>query len=181
MAPVVLLLAWFAPTPSLFAICLVAAFFSDIFDGIIARRIGIATPALRRFDSAADSLFYAACFFAAWHLYPATITGRAVPLGILVALEVIRYLIDIVKFRREASYHMWSSKLWGIALFIGFFALLVFGATGLAISFAVYIGIISDIEGIAISVALRTWRADVPSLFHALRVRGVEIPNGSDV
>ena len=171
LAPVVVLLALFAPIPGVFAICLATAFLSDIFDGIVARRIGVATPALRRLDSAADTLFYAACLFAAWHLYPTAITERVAPLSILVVLEVARYLIDIAKFRREASYHMWSSKVWGIALFVGFFSLLVFGVTGLAISLAVYTGIVADLEGLAISAVLRSWRSDVPSLFHALQIR----------
>ncbi len=174
LAPVVALLAWFAPMPKLFAVCLAAAFLSDIFDGIIARRIGVATPTLRRLDSAADSIFYAACLLATWHLYPAAITERLVSLCLLVALEVARYLIDILKFRREASYHMWSSKVWGIALFVGFFCLLVRGATGLTLSLAVYVGIVADLEGLAISIALRTWRPDVPSLFHALQIRKLE-------
>lgn len=171
LAPVVVLLALFAPIPGVFAICLLMAFLSDIFDGVVARRVGVATPALRRLDSAADTLFYAACLFAAWRLYPMAITGRMVPLSILIALEGTRYLVDLAKFRREASYHMWSSKVWGIALFVGFFPLLVLGATGAAVSLAVYAGIIADLEGLAISVALRTWRSDVPSLFHALQLR----------
>src|SRR6185437_2604191 len=171
LAPVVVFLALFAPIPGVFAICLLTAFLSDLFDGIVARRVGVATPALRRFDSAADTLFYAACLFAAWRLHPTAITERIVPLSILIALEGTRYLVDLAKFRREASYHMWSSKVWGIALFVGFFALLVLGATGAAVSLAVYAGIIADLEGLAISVALRTWRSDVPSLFHALQLR----------
>ena len=32
----------------------VTALLSDIFDGILARRYGVATPALRRYDSIAD-------------------------------------------------------------------------------------------------------------------------------
>jgi hypothetical protein len=80
---------------------------------------GIATANLRRLDSVADTLFYAACFFAAWHLYPAAITQHVGSLVVLGALEVMRYASDFVKFRREASYHMWSSKVWGIALFGG--------------------------------------------------------------
>jgi len=171
LAPIVILLALFAPTPAAFAICLITAFLSDIFDGVIARRLGVATPALRRLDSAADTLFYAACVFAAWHLYPSAITSRIIPLSLLVAVEASRYIVDLAKFRREASYHMWSSKAWGIALFAGFFSLLVFGSMGLAVSLAVYVGIVADLEGLAISVVLRTWQSDVPSLFHALRIR----------
>jgi phosphatidylglycerophosphate synthase len=171
LAPVVVLLSIYAPKPKDFAACLVAAFVSDIFDGIIARRLNVATAAIRRLDSAADTLFYAACVFAAWHLYPAAITERLLPLSILIALEAFRYVLDFVKFHREASYHMWSSKVWGIGLFVGFFSLLVFGSQGVAVTFAIYLGIVSDLEGIAISVILPRWQSDIPSFVYAMRVR----------
>jgi phosphatidylglycerophosphate synthase len=171
LAPAVVLLSIYAPSKDAFAVCLVAAFLSDIFDGIIARRLAVATPALRRLDSAADTVFYAACVFAAWRLYPAAITDRLLSLSILVALEVLRYILDFAKFHREASYHMWSSKLWGIGLFGGFFSLLVFGSQGVAVSIAIYLGVVADLEGVAISVILPRWQSDVPSFVHAMRVR----------
>lgn len=171
LAPVVLLLSLYAPWPKAFATCLVVAFLSDVFDGVLARRLGVATPNLRRLDSAADTLFYAACVFAAWHLYPTAITERLLPLGVLAALEATRYVVDFVKFHREASYHMWSSKVWGIALFVGFFSLLVLGSSGAAVSCAIYVGIVADLEGLAISIVLARWQADVPSFVHALRER----------
>src|SRR5271170_1491772 len=171
LAPVVVLFSVYAPKPQAFAICLLVGFLSDIFDGIIARRLKVATPAIRRLDSAADTVFYAACAFAAWHLYPAAIADRLMPLGILVALEAFRYILDFARFHRESSYHMWSSKLWGIGLFIGFFSLLVFGSQGVAVSLAIYLGIVADLEGAAISFILPRWRSDVPSFVHALRIR----------
>jgi phosphatidylglycerophosphate synthase len=177
LAPVVVLLSLFAPLPLAFAVCLVAAFLSDIFDGVSARRLGIATADLRRLDSAADTLFYAGCVFAAWHLYSAAITQHIGSLVVLAILEVMRYAIDFLKFRREASYHMWSSKVWGIALFAGFFGLLVMGSSGAIVSCAIYFGIIADVEGLLISLVLRRWQADVPTLVHALRVRRAEPVN----
>ena len=171
LAPVVLGLSLYAPRPEAFAACLVVAFLSDIFDGVLARRLGVATANLRRLDSAADTLFYAACVFAAWRLYPSAITDRLMPLSVLAVLEATRYAVDFLKFRREASYHMWSSKIWGIALFVGFFSLLVFGSTGAAVSCAIYVGIVADIEGLVISMLLSRWKADVPSFVHALRER----------
>jgi phosphatidylglycerophosphate synthase len=171
LAPVVVLLSLFAPLPPAFAVCLVAAFLSDIFDGVLARRLKIATANLRRLDSVADTLFYAACVFAAWHLYPATIRQHAGSLAVLVSLEVIRYVFDFLKFRREASYHMWSSKIWGIALFAGFFGLLVMGSSGAVVSCAIYLGMVADVEGLLISLVLPRWQADVPSFVHALKVR----------
>jgi phosphatidylglycerophosphate synthase len=168
LAVIIALLTIYHPTKSAFGICLIAAFLSDVFDGIIARRLKLATHTLRRLDSIADTLFYLAASFAAWHLHPQSIIDRLVPLAALVFLELSRYGLDMGKFGREASYHMWSSKLWGIALFAGFYSLLVLGRDDLLVSLMVYLGIVADLEGIAISLVLREWRVDVPSFFHAM-------------
>jgi phosphatidylglycerophosphate synthase len=174
LAPVVVLLAIFHPSPAALGLCLVLAFLSDVFDGILARRLGIATPTLRRLDSIADTVFYVAAAYAAWRLYPTVIQQHLAELLALGSLELARYAFDWVKFRREASYHMWSSKLWGLALFAGFFALLALGISGLPVTIAIYAGIVADVEGLAISMALRNWRTDVPTLIHALRLRALE-------
>jgi CDP-diacylglycerol--glycerol-3-phosphate 3-phosphatidyltransferase len=171
LAPVVAALALLAPSRPAFGGVLAAAFLSDVFDGIIARRLGVATPTLRRVDSLADTLFYVAATFAAWHLHPAAIARRAGPLAALLALEAARYAFDLLKFRREASYHMWSSKCWGITLFVGLFSLLALGRAGVLVSLAIYTGIVADLEGIAISLILPRWRSDVATVFHALRIR----------
>jgi phosphatidylglycerophosphate synthase len=174
LAPVVVVLSLVAHLPFAFAVCLIVAFLSDIFDGVLARHLGVATANLRRLDSIADTLFYAACVFAAWHLHPTAIIRHGESLAVLIALEVARYVVDLVKFRREASYHMWSSKVWGVALFVGFFSLLVFGSNGPALSCAIYIGIVADIEGLVISLVLPRWRADVPTFLHAFHLRRTE-------
>lgn len=171
LAPVIILLAIYYPSGVAFGFCLIIAFLSDVFDGIIARRLNIATANLRRLDSIADSIFYLAAMFAAWHLYPSQIQQYFPALLVLVALELMRFAYDLMKFKREASYHMWSSKLWGIFLFVGFFSLLALGVGGLPIALAIYLGIIADIEGLLISMLLREWKTDVPSFIHALQLR----------
>ena len=171
LAPVVVMLAIYAPNRLAFGVCLILAFVSDILDGFVARRLDIATPNLRRLDSVADSAFYVAATFAAWLLYPRVIDDHLAALLLLGALELARYAFDFAKFGREASYHMWSSKVWGVALFVTFFALLAMGYTGQAVAVAVYLGILADIEGLVISFALPRWRSDVPSIFHALKLR----------
>lgn len=147
------------------------AFLTDVFDGIIARRLGVATATLRRLDSIVDTCFYLAATFAAWHLHPHSITARARPILVLATLEAARYAFDWLKFRREASYHMWSSKLWGVALFVGFFSLLALGSDGAMLTLAIYLGILADLEGLVISMLMRSWQADVPTFVHALRQR----------
>jgi phosphatidylglycerophosphate synthase len=171
LAPVIAFLALFNPHPYAFGACLTLGFLSDIFDGVIARKLRIATETLRRLDSIADTLFYLAATFAVWHLYPRVILEHTVALFLLGALELGRYAFDLAKFGREASYHMWSSKAWGIVLFVSFFGLLVFGYGGALVAMALYVGIVADVEGLAISIALAQWKSDVPSIFHVLKSR----------
>jgi len=160
--------------PVNFGACLGAAVVSDYFDGVIARRLRVATAGLRRLDSIVDTVFYGTATFAAWSLYPAVIHRHAVLLIILVALEFARYVFDLIKFGREASYHMYSSKMWGLMLFIAFFSLLVYGYSGLLFAAAIIIGIVADLEGVAISVVLPVWTHDVPTLFKALEIRNLK-------
>jgi CDP-diacylglycerol--glycerol-3-phosphate 3-phosphatidyltransferase len=172
LGPVMLWLAFSRPVATAMGACLLVALLSDIFDGVIARRLGVATEGVRRLDSIADSIFYVSALAGAWHLYPQALTERIVPLVALIGLELVRYAYDLRKFGREASYHMWSSKAWGLALFAGFFSLLALGVDGIAVDLAIYAGVVCDLEGLGISVVLRRSRCDVPSLVHALRDPG---------
>jgi phosphatidylglycerophosphate synthase len=171
LAPVMLLLAWYYPRPLAFAVCLILAFLSDVFDGILARRLNVATPGLRRLDSISDSVFYVAALLAAWHLHPSELQEYLPALVVLGAVEAVRYAFDLWKFRREAAYHLWSSKLWGICLFVGFFSLLVLGRGGLLMAVPIAVGILVDLEGLAVSFVLKEWKSDVPSIVHAWRLR----------
>lgn len=171
LGPTVLAFAAFAPIQEVFVACLFIAFFSDVFDGMIARRLNIATEGIRRLDSIADSIFYACAAIAAFMLYPQAIKDRATSLGVLAFLEVVRYAIDYAKYRKETSYHMWSSKVWGIFLFLGFLSLLGYGQSGFLVSLAIYAGIVADVEGLLISLLLTEWRHDVPTVIHALKIR----------
>jgi len=171
LAPVVVLLALFAPLPVAFAACLSLAAVSDYFDGAIARHLKVVTPGLRRLDSLADLLFFLAALFALWWLYPGVLADHAGALAVLIALGLLRYVVSYAKFGREASYHLWSSKVWGFALFLGFYALLVRQSDGVWITLLIWLGILAALEDLAVSVVLREWHTDVPTLVHALRLR----------
>lgn len=171
LGPVVVIMALVWPNATAFAVCLTLAFLSDYFDGVIARRLGIATAPLRRLDSIADTVFYVAALFAVWYLRWEILRPYLPALLVLAALEVTRYVYDFRKFGREASYHMWSSKLWGITLVIAFYAMLVYGRAGWPVALAIYMGIVADLEGLAISTVLPVWKTDVRTIFHALELR----------
>ncbi|WP_295393350.1 CDP-alcohol phosphatidyltransferase family protein [uncultured Thiodictyon sp.] len=171
LAPVIVLLALFAPVPVAFAACLAVAAVSDYFDGAIARRLDIVTPGLRRLDSLVDLLFHLAALFALWWLYPQVIIRHAGLIAVLVGLGVARYGFAYAKFGREASYHLWSSKVWGFALFLAFYSLLVLQSDGVWITLVLSLGILAGLEDLAVSLVLRESRIDVPTVFHAWRLR----------
>jgi len=151
-------------------VCLVA-FGSDYFDGVLARRWGVDTAAVRRFDSATDTVFFLCAAWAAWHLHADLLRPWVWMALAVVALEIARYALDLAKFRREAAYHAWSAKAWGLSLFAALIGLLGFGSAVPLVPLALGLGVIADVEGLAISLMLPAWTHDVKSVLHAVRVR----------
>ena len=46
-------------------------------------------------------------------------------------------------------------------------------AWGTLVGVPIYVGILVDLEGLAVSFVLRGWKSDVPSVVHAWRLRQV--------
>jgi len=152
--------AWIGPV-------LVAATLSDIFDGVVARRLGIATEALRVADGRADFWFYMWVCASVWARSADIVIQFRIPLAILICMDAISYCIDLIKFKRIATFHAYTAKIWGLTLFLASCALLVFHAGGGWMWLAITAGIISNLDGLAIKLILPTWQHDVPSCWHA--------------
>jgi CDP-diacylglycerol--glycerol-3-phosphate 3-phosphatidyltransferase len=152
--------------------CCAAAFLSDVFDGVLARRWGVDGPTVRRLDSAADTLFYVAAAWSVWIARPDVVRDYARGALVVVALELLRYTVDYLKFGREASYHAWSAKAWGLALFAALVATMGFGHPRGFVDAAVILGVVADIEGLAMSLVLPRWTHDVRGIGAAMREAG---------
>lgn len=171
LAPVLVWLVYADAPGVVFAGVVLVAFLSDYFDGVIARRLGVASAELRHFDSRADLVFYATAAWAVWRLHPDVVRSIAVPGLIVIALDVLRHIFDFAKFGRDVAYHAWSSKVWGLSLALALVLLMGFGISQPFVAITVILGLIAQIEGLLISVALPVWTHDVPTLVHALRIR----------
>ena len=171
LAPAVIALARQRRSGWLMAACILAHTLLDIFDGMAARRLGVATAQLRRMDSAIDTVFFLAVFYAAWLLQPQALRANRVLIYILIVCEAARYIFDSWKFGREASYHMWSAKAWGLLLTAAATALVAFGIAGPLLTAAIVLGIASDIEGLLISALLKESVEDVPHIARAWQLR----------
>ena len=171
LAPVLVWLVY-ANAPGLaFSAVILTAFVSDYFDGVVARRLGVATAELRHFDSRADLVFYATAAWAVWRLHPDVVRSIAIPGSIVIGLDVVRHVFDFMKFGKDAAYHAWSSKVWGVSLALSLVLLMGFGIVQPFVAITVVLGLIAQVEGLLISVVLPVWTHDVPTRAHALGVR----------
>jgi phosphatidylglycerophosphate synthase len=173
LAPVILGLAYFIGENSkpVILILMYLGLLSDIFDGIIARKMNVSSAKLRRMDSQTDMIFWLSIGFATWILYPRLISDNSVAIWTILSMEVSVYAISILKFKRETCTHAFLSKLWGITLLIAFTSLIGFNHAGIPFSIAIIMGLISHIDRILITLLLPEWTHDIPSTYHAYLIR----------
>ena len=157
--------------PSALCAMLAVGLVSDILDGIVARSAGTVTPGLRRADSQVDMLFWVAAVAAAGLLHPGAVPAILAPVLVLLAGEVVCYAVGYVRFGRESATHALLSKMWGLALFAGLSEFILTGADGPLFWSMVVIGLVSQADVIAIQLLLPVWTHDVPSAWHAYRLR----------
>ena len=167
--PLLFVLACFAFPGPLLAGVLAAGFLSDLIDGQLARRMGVATPGLRYADTLVDTAFYVAAAGALAIAVPAAFDGTGILLVALVALHVSRATFEVTKYGRIASYHMWSAKALGVLLAAAIAVSFATGRPNGLLPCAFWLAIANELEGFAASAILPAWSADVPSLFHAYR------------
>lgn len=154
-----------------FIIGYVAGFLSDIFDGVIARRIGASNAQLRQADSWADVCFYLCVFASAWLTHRQTIIAFQWPLLAVVFAQLLWWAVNLLKYGKPASYHTYSAKIWGITLFIATIAMFGFDYAGIPLWLTIISALIHTVEEIAMTLLLPEWKHDVLSIFHALRLR----------
>ncbi len=149
---------------------------TDVFDGIVARRMGISTPSFRRLDSNVDQVFFLSVALAAWIQCPDFFRSQAVPIFILLAFEGATYLICYIRFRKEIATHSIGAKIWTLILFGLLVEILLTCTSTVLFQLCFWLGVITRLEIIAIILTLKKWTNDVPSLWHAFRLRrGEEI------
>jgi phosphatidylglycerophosphate synthase len=152
----------------LFVVLFVATL-SDIFDGMIARKLGVATEWLRRADSVIDTAFFVFVLILFYMRYPETWERFSIGIYAIFTLEIIRIIYDQIKFKKQAAYHMYSAKFWGLTLLFGFSEIFITGQGGVLFSLCIVAGIITDMEGLVASVYLKEWQHDVKSFYSIIK------------
>ena len=170
IAPLLLLNALNGNTGKAFIFGYVVAFLSDIFDGIIARKLKVSTVKLRQADSWADISLYLCVAVSLWLVYPTVLIAFQIPLLIAIAFQLILFACSLIKFGKFPSFHTYTAKLWGISLFVAVVGLFGFGWSA-GLWGAIALCLINSIEEIIMTLILPQWQHDVLSLFHAFKLR----------
>jgi phosphatidylglycerophosphate synthase len=144
---------------------------TDIFDGIIARRLGISSEKLRRLDSAIDQVFWILILVAACIIAPDFYKSQFSKLIVIIALEAFTYLLCFIRFRKEVATHAILSKIWTLTIFAAIIETIATGGSPWLFDLCYILGIITRLEIIFILLLLRQWTNDVPSIYHALLIR----------
>lgn len=144
---------------------LVTGTLSDIYDGILARRYGVATPALRRYDSMADVIYYLFILAAAFVLCRTVITQNWLLIGLILLSEAGSIFVCYVRFGKYPATHSYLAKFYGLCLLAALIALLVFNAAGWALTALTIVAVTANLEIIAIHLLMKTPPVDVRSIF----------------
>lgn len=144
---------------------------TDIFDGIIARRLNISTQKLRRLDSTIDQLFFICVIVAAYFQSPQFFKNNWLLFIVLVIAECLTYVVCFLKFRKEIATHTIGAKIWTLILFSTLIQVILQGDSFILFQICFYTGLLTRAEIIAIILALKSWTNDVPTLYHAIRLR----------
>lgn len=173
LAPIVIFIAFKLKQEGRLSIIILMylGLFSDIFDGIIARKLNVQTEKLRRLDSQIDLVFWIAIGVSVWILYPELIKQNSIFISLIFIMEALCYAISFIKFGKETCTHALISKLWGITLVIAFTSLIGFNYAGIPFYTCIVIGLLSHLDVILIILLLPKWDHDIPSFYHALQIR----------
>ena len=169
LVPVLLVLAWQgAVAPFVIAFALGLA--TDVLDGMLARRLGQVTEFGARLDQWGDFALWLSLPLAAWWLWPDIIVREAPYAAIALVCMIAPTAIAYVKYRAVPGYHTWSVKLGSVAMGIAVPLLLLFDFPG-PFRLAALWQVVCAIDELAITALLPECHNDVPSLFHARRMK----------
>jgi len=152
-------------------IFLTVGLLTDIFDGIIARKLNISTQRLRRLDSSVDQLFFVSVVIATYIQCPIFFSTNRTTLIILFAFEALTYLVSYLKFRKEIATHSIGAKVWTLLLFSTLIQIILECDSSALFYFCFWVGIATRLEIIGIILILKEWTNDVPSIYHAIQLR----------
>jgi phosphatidylserine synthase len=155
---------WFLPI-------MITALLSDIYDGVLARRFGVATPSLRRYDSLTDIIFYVFILISAGIVASSLLAKNWAWIAMALGAEAACLSFALIKFKKMASAHSCLAKFFGLALFAGLTSILCMGGPTWVLPVLSIICVIVNAEIILMMLLTNQPPVDILSIFHLIQSR----------
>jgi phosphatidylglycerophosphate synthase len=167
--PVLLILSYTGHA-EIFLACLVISLLTDALDGFIARRLHATSEIGAKLDSLADLATCLAMPPCAWWLRPEVLREEIVAIVAALLFYATAQIAGLIKFRRLPSYHTCTAKVVASLAAVAFVVIFANGP-GWILRILAPLVALACAEEIAITLTLRTWQPDVPSYWHAWKLR----------
>ncbi len=97
---------------------MILSFATDVLDGFVARKLGQASEFGSKFDSLVDNLLLPSALVWLWLLRP-EVYREHIWLGVFaITLYFSSLLLGLIKFRRFANLHLYSSKVSSVFMYL---------------------------------------------------------------
>ena len=143
---------------------------TDVLDGVLARRLGQVTDFGAKLDQWGDFALWLSLPLAAWWLWPEIITREAPYVVLALVCMLLPTAIAYAKYRAVPGYHTWSVKLGSVAMGISVPLLLLLDVAW-PFRLAALWQVVCAIDELGITLLLPKVHHDVPTVFHAMRIR----------
>jgi phosphatidylglycerophosphate synthase len=147
------------------------AILSDVFDGIIARRLKISTIEMRQLDTKIDTVFWFSCLFYICITHSQFLKAHLLQISILVFSELFIIAFGFLKFEERISYHTIFSKFWALLLLWFFIDLILNNKCHYSFIVSFWYGIFVQMEILLIAIILKDNQTDVPGFLKAIKLR----------
>ena len=153
---------------------LLAAFLSDIADGLIARGFSLTSDIGSRLDSIADSLLWIPAIWGMWVFYPFVIADNWLIVSLIVGLGITEHIVALLRYGKLSSFHTYTNRVSAYGLGIFIMSVYLFGYAPWLLYAAATLNILGRLEQLTISALLPDYTSNVRGLYWVLQKRKVE-------
>lgn len=149
---------------------LIIGLLTDVFDGIIARKLNVSSEKLRIWDSNVDQFFWLISIASIFYINIPFLKENILLISSIIFLELLAYIISFIKFKRTIATHSLLAKFWTLTLLAFLIDLCLHSSSSIIFYSCLILGLISRLEIILIILKLKKWTNDVPSIFAVNRI-----------
>jgi CDP-diacylglycerol---glycerol-3-phosphate 3-phosphatidyltransferase len=175
LGPIILLCVFLRAAHALIGSLLILGLLTDIFDGVIARKLKVVTAELRVADGITDNCYHWCIIFAILLFHWKPVVACWPGLLLITVMSAVTALIDHIKYRKGLSLHNYADKFWAFTFFVFAFATLTFNQTFPWLYICILAGVYSNIEGYVIRWLLPLWAHDILGIPAAIKLRKVQL------